>query len=397
MLRKSLILKIFDAAYMQRWNDKLRPMDLIELDKQAHKMIIAYFLGKYSEKENDFCWVDLIEGGIFDLLQRLVITDIKPPVFYKIREDQEKYRRLNKFVLEEMESYLNSLGPEFFGRFEKYLLDRENNTTYQVLEAAHNYASYWEFSLIESINPQGFEMQEIAASLKERLLQYRDLPGMRVLEKNPDYRSFIDLGGHLRFQARWSHLQRIPRTSVLGHSLFVAILAYLFTLKIGGVERRCYNNFFTGLFHDLPEVLTRDIISPVKKSIPGLDELIKGIEVEQMDKVVYPLLPPEFIPEIERFTRDEFSNLIIENGQEKKVKSAQDITDKYNKNFFNPRDGELLRAVDHLAAFVEARVAIDNGGISPEFFDAVHSLRGQYRGSKIAGLNFGELYADFQA
>ncbi len=113
MLRKSLILKIFDAAYMQRWNDKLRPMDLIELDKQAHKMIISYFLGKYSEKENDFSWVDLIEGGIFDLLQRLFSTDIKPPVFYKIKEDRGKDRRLNEFVLEEMESYLNSLGPEF--------------------------------------------------------------------------------------------------------------------------------------------------------------------------------------------------------------------------------------------------------------------------------------------
>ena len=41
MIRKSLLLKIFDAAYMQRWNDKIRPIELIELDKQAHKMVIA--------------------------------------------------------------------------------------------------------------------------------------------------------------------------------------------------------------------------------------------------------------------------------------------------------------------------------------------------------------------
>ena len=49
MIRKALLLKIFDAAYMQRWNDKIRPVDLIELDKQAHKMVIAYFLGKFEE------------------------------------------------------------------------------------------------------------------------------------------------------------------------------------------------------------------------------------------------------------------------------------------------------------------------------------------------------------
>ncbi|KAA0242417.1 MAG: HD domain-containing protein [Candidatus Brocadia sp. AMX2] len=61
---------------------------------------------------------------------------------------------------------------------------------------------------------------------------------------------------------KWSRLHRIPRTSVLGHSLFVAILSYLFSLEIKACARRCVNNYFTGLFHDLPEVLTRDIISP---------------------------------------------------------------------------------------------------------------------------------------
>ncbi|MGZ7169402.1 MAG: HD domain-containing protein [Halobacteriota archaeon] len=29
--------------------------------------------------------------------------------------------------------------------------------------------------------------------------------------------------------------------------------------------RRRFHNFFGGLFHDLPEALTRDIISPVKR------------------------------------------------------------------------------------------------------------------------------------
>ena len=44
MLRKPLLLKIFDAANMQRWNDKIRPVELRELDKQAHKMVIAYLI-----------------------------------------------------------------------------------------------------------------------------------------------------------------------------------------------------------------------------------------------------------------------------------------------------------------------------------------------------------------
>jgi len=54
MIRKALLLKIFDAAYMQRWNDKVRPVELIELDKQAHKMIVGYFLGKFEEATHGF-------------------------------------------------------------------------------------------------------------------------------------------------------------------------------------------------------------------------------------------------------------------------------------------------------------------------------------------------------
>ena len=69
MITKEFILKIFNASYMQRWNDKLRPMQFIELDKQAHKMTRAYFLGKFEETKKGFNWLEIIEGGIFELLQ----------------------------------------------------------------------------------------------------------------------------------------------------------------------------------------------------------------------------------------------------------------------------------------------------------------------------------------
>ncbi|HBA55738.1 MAG TPA: hydrolase, partial [Syntrophorhabdus aromaticivorans] len=54
MVSKDFILKVHDAASMQRWNDKIRPVDLRELDKQAHKMIIAYFLGRFEEEKEGF-------------------------------------------------------------------------------------------------------------------------------------------------------------------------------------------------------------------------------------------------------------------------------------------------------------------------------------------------------
>ena len=84
MIRKALLLKIFSATHMQRWNDKVRPVELVELDKQAHKMIIAYCLGKFEEDVQGFDWIEIIEGGLFEFLQRIIVTDIKPPFFIRL-------------------------------------------------------------------------------------------------------------------------------------------------------------------------------------------------------------------------------------------------------------------------------------------------------------------------
>jgi len=74
MIKKALLLKVHDAASMQRWNDKIRPVELRELDKQAHKMVIAYTLGKFEEENPEFNWAEIIEGGLFEFLQRIVLT-----------------------------------------------------------------------------------------------------------------------------------------------------------------------------------------------------------------------------------------------------------------------------------------------------------------------------------
>ena len=65
MINKGLITRLFEAASIQRWNDHVRPVEFTELDKQAHKIIIAYVLGKLEEYERQVTidWSKLIEGG----------------------------------------------------------------------------------------------------------------------------------------------------------------------------------------------------------------------------------------------------------------------------------------------------------------------------------------------
>ncbi|RJP25826.1 MAG: HD domain-containing protein [Deltaproteobacteria bacterium] len=395
MIRKALLLKLFDAAYMQRWNDKIRPVELIELDKQAHKMIVAHFLARVEEEAGaPVQWQRMVEAGIFELLQRIVITDLKPQIFYKIKADTRKYKQLNDWVYGELRQVISPLGKAFCRRYQDHFLEPEDGIERRILNAAHFYATRWEFQIVARANPGGYEIDDIRGDLEAKIARFGDLKGMALLSGERRFRNFIDLCGQLRFQTRWAHLHRIPKTSVLGHSLYVGILSYLFSLEIRACPRRCVNNFLTGLFHDLPEVLTRDIISPVKRSVEGLGELIKGYEKEMLDKEVYGLLPEGWHADFEMFAEHEFENFATVDGKVVTV-SAAELHERYNDDSNNPKDGELVKRADNLAAFVEAYAGIRNGSTSQDLQYAKVKIREQEQNTQYAGLNFGEIYSDF--
>jgi len=395
MIRKGLLLKIYDSASMQRWNDKIRPVELRELDKQAHKMVTAYILGKFEEENPAFNWIEIIEGGLFEFLQRIILTDLKPQIFHKIKEDRSKYEQLNKWVYDQLAPIISPLGEAFCSRFQAYFQDQEENINKRILSASHFYATKWEFDIIERANPKGYEIEKIRHDLETRQERYYELKGSQQLALYSRLRNFTNLCGQLRFQLRWSHLHRVPATSVLGHMFIVAVLSYLFSLEIGACPRRCYNNFFTGLFHDLPEVLTRDIVHPVKKSIGGLEGLIKEYEKERMQEEVYGLIPESWHGEMKMFTEIEFMSIVTLDGK-KETKKSDEISKYFNQDAYDPRDGEIIEAVDHLSAFVEAYLALANGMKAKDFESTKTNLKQEYMGKIIAGLRFGEIYSDFE-
>ncbi len=59
-MEKDLALKIFEGFSIQRWNDLVRPFDLVEMDKAGEKMVLAYIIGKYEEHNGhkiDWYWM----------------------------------------------------------------------------------------------------------------------------------------------------------------------------------------------------------------------------------------------------------------------------------------------------------------------------------------------------
>jgi putative hydrolase of HD superfamily len=395
MVGKELLIELFQAAEMRRWNDKLCPIPLTELDKQGHKMTIAYVLGKFAEHEDDFSWTEIIEGGLFEFFERLTLTDIKPQVFERIKANEETFIELKK----EVHSRFTPLIADLDGldeRFEAYLFNPQDSINRKILDAAHFYATKWEFDIIKHENWNDYEIDEIQRGLQRRQEALSDVDGLRKLSLFPTYRSFVDLCGRLRFQVRWGQLYRIPRTSVLGHMLIVAIMSYLFSLTIDACSKRRANNYFAGLFHDLPEVLTKDVISPVKRAATGVDRFVKEFERDEMQRRIYrpKLIPEAWQPEMRMFTEDEFISKVTVEGKLQNT-TSEAITASYNQDLFNPVDGELVKAADDLAAFMEAYLALQNGISNAQLRTAVKEKSLFYRHKTIAGIDFGKVYRGF--
>ncbi len=393
-----LICKLYELSYIERWNDHPKPFHITELDKQAHKSAIAYVVGKFEEnlKGETVDWDYLIKGLIFEALQRAVLTDIKPQVFHRLIK--EKSKEINGFVFREVGETLRDFSPQLFEDFKDYFTQKETDKgklmAKRIVKASHFLATYWEFQMIYSSGLRFYGIERVKEEIEDAIEDFFDLAGVERIYLRKKTFNFIDLVGQLRFQKRWIQSPRIPLTTVLGHMFIVASLSYLLSFSIGACERRKLLNFFTGLFHDLPEVTTRDIVAPIKRET-NIREILKAYEREQVEKTILPLLP-DFLKEefsymlgfTENKEVDEFSNRIRKGN---KVKKLEFISKKENKNEYDPIDGTLVKACDNLGAYMEAKLSLHHGLTSRHLKEGVRNLRQVLSKTTWENVNFGSI------
>ena len=400
MISPQLIEHIFKAASISRWNDYPKMTNLVELDKQAHKFIIAYFIAKF-ERDVDMNY--LIEAGIFEFLSRVVVTDIRPDVFHHIQ--RTKKEQVNAWVLNNLEELVSNVqGGEFLSRLRKFLTknDKKHEKERLILKAASYLSTRWEFSIVYQTSRFLSDIDELKRKVEEEMEDYYELIGVRKIAMNQKLAKLVDLAGRLRFQKRWAQTPRIPETAVLGHMLVVAILSYFYSLEVSACKKRLENNFFCALFHDLPESLTRDIISPVKYGVKGLNEIISEYEMRLIDEQILP-----FVPEIAReefsyilgirqedgkFIKDEFENRTFE----RKILPREGTMENVNEDVYNAIDGKALKYCDKLAAYFEAGISISYGVKSKELIDGFTNMYQNFSEKpRIDGVDFLKICNEF--
>lgn len=408
MLNKKLILKLFEGFSIQRWNDLVRPFELVEMDKAAERMVVAYIIGKYEEaagKKVDWTWI--IYASLFELLKKIALCDIKSPVQQMIRKQfPREYLKLNEWVLKQYKGLIED--EDLYSEFTLYIartagnfpMPEELKLSSRILRSAHKFSSLRELQMIECVNEEA-RLSKIRRDLNEDIQQYLDLRGMQLLVTKQRPFDFVMMIEQLRFQTRWNQTPRVPKTSVLGHCYFVAALTVLLMRDTGikMSEKRLFNDFFSALFHDLPEAVTRDIISPVKQATDELPNIVKKIEDEIVLRELVPLMDSSYVDELMYFTSDEFANRIRITGangkSEVKHVSWTELNEKYDSKEYEPVDGRTVRLADHLSALIEADSSIKYGITSEHLRSGKeNTLNGYARGEVINGIEIRKIFED---
>ena len=400
-MKKEFALKLFEAFSIERWNDLARPFALSEMDKQAERTLCAYIIGKYQEARGEAIdWTRIIWASMFDLLLKISLCDIKSPVRRLIKDEHPaEWQKLCQWVFEGYRELIED--DELLAMFARWLDESAcamgaGDTTDRVFRAAHKYATYRELEMISLVN-EAERLSTIREQLEEEIEGFGDLEGLRLLMSGQKPFQLLLKIEQLRFQTRWNQTPRVPKTSVLGHSFFVAVLTLLLCREAGVAmgEGRLYCDFFCALFHDLPESVTRDIISPVKRATRGMPAIVKEIEDKIVAKELLPYMEDFYKNEILYFTQNEFENRCLVSGQVRLV-SFEDLNERFAADEFRPTDGKLVRVADHYSALLEASLSIAHGITSGQLEAGKANLLAAYpTGCVINGVDAGKLFAAF--
>ena len=72
-----------------------------------------------------------------------------------------------------------------------------------------------------------------------------------------------------------------------------------------------------------------------------------------------------------------------------------ELNERYNEDRYDPKDGQLVKACDSLAAFIEAYSSIHNGIGSPHLYEAVARMRKTCSSIRLGSFSLAPLLADF--
>jgi putative hydrolases of HD superfamily len=394
LITRRLVDRLFTASTTLRWGDQRSPFSLTASGYFGQVMTVAWMIQKRRQAaEEAVDWNRLLEIVVFRTFRRCVLSDIKPQVLSDLMADVKSRAAINNHLAHELREDFSAFDPAFTDRMIEYLhSDPPDSEEENVLDAARRFVRWWEFQLLKPFNPHDLVEEGLEDRIKNALADSSEylvaLTGDS--DDSREARRFVEMCGTLRFQDRWGQTPIIPRRPILDHEYLVAVLAYLCSVETGAGPICSYNNFFGALFHDFGEVLTRDIISPIKTIASDVGGVIKDFEERQLRKTVIAGLPEVYRGDFEYWIIGEFDDKRRVNGELARVDGCQPRTtlDETQQRY----DGSMIKGCDSFCAYMEAYYSARYGVFSLDLARAIRRLYERRKESEPHGADFEVIY-----
>jgi putative hydrolase of HD superfamily len=122
----------------------------------------------------------------------------------------------------------------------------------------------------------------------------------------------------------------------MSHLAFITYISYLIWSIENHFEKDKYDIFemmFKALYHDIPEAITWDIITPTKKAVEWFEEILEMVEANMLDDFLF------------SYVWDEYKSYIKD----------------YMLNPWSWNEWPLVKSSDLISALFEAKIEVNHG------------------------------------
>jgi len=167
--------------------------------------------------------------------------------------------------------------------------------------------------------------------------------------------------GRLRWIKRWGLKRNVIDENVMEHSWQVATIAHALAI----IENRFYDGALdvnriatTALYHDVSEIITGDLPSPIKYHSADIRDAYKKIE-SQAELQMLNLLPQEL--------QADFAPLLLHSQ-------------------VNPEEAAIIKAADIISAYLKCQAELQAG--NQEFSNAANDINSRVRDLKMPAVDY---------
>lgn len=280
---------IFRWISIYRWNNFPRIENITTNDNLAFVLHTAMLLTSILE-EKEWKKIDLwyiFKKVLFESFDTYILSDINSDVQYRVKQ---KNTAIFKLLQEKVHTFISELElPDRIKQDIKFIYENKKNPKYELEDNIYQfsklwvayYEAYFNWKIYNDIYEPILKNMETRLNSKEFDLFKKYI---NINKTENELEKYLFNVRRLQFNFRWNRMKRLYPISVMSHLFISFFLSYIIWNIEWKDDKDIIQMMKIALFHDIPEAITWDIVTPTKKAIQWFEELLWEVEKEMLQE-----------------------------------------------------------------------------------------------------------------